>query len=203
MSLFGKIFKKEEKLPPIDLSVFKTDIHSHLIPGIDDGSKDLNDSLNMLKKFESLGFQKVITTPHVMCDFYKNTPENIREGKVNVQKALKEHNINIQFEAAAEYNLDDGLSEKIESKTILKLQDNYVLFELPFLSEPPNLQEIVFAFQTAGYRPILAHPERYGYWYNSFDKYQELRDKGILLQLNLLSLTGHYSPETRKVAEKW
>ena len=90
----------------------------------------------------------------------------------------------------------------INQKKILTLKDNYVLFELPFMSEPPNFQEVVFAFQTSGYKPILAHPERYSYWYDDFEKYEELKAKGILLQLNLLSLTGHYSPQTKKVAEK-
>lgn len=202
MSFFKNIFKKEPKLPPISLADFGTDIHSHLIPGIDDGAVDIEASITMIKKFKDLGFKKIITTPHTMCDYYKNTPEIIISGLEDVRKELKNQNINIVIQAASEYNLDDGLSKLIDEKKVLTMGDNYVLFELPFMSEPPNFQEIVFQFQTNGYKPILAHPERYTYWYDDFEKYDELRAKGILLQLNLLSLTGHYSPQTKKVAEK-
>lgn len=202
MSFLKNIFKKEPKLPPISFSAFGTDIHSHLIPGIDDGAADMEASIEMIKKFKELGFKKIITTPHTMCDYYKNTPETILGGIEDVRKELKAQNIDIEIHAASEYNLDDGLSKLIDDKQVLTIGDNYVLFELPFMSEPPNFQEIVFQFQTNGYKPILAHPERYTFWYDDFDKYDELRAKGILLQLNLLSLTGHYSPQTKKVAEK-
>ena len=137
-----------------------------------------------------------------MNDYYKNTPDTILGGLDTVRNELAQQNISFEIEAAAEYNLDDGLAGLIEKKEILTFGDNYVLFELPFMSEPPNFQEIVFEFQMAGYKPILAHPERYSYWYTDKEKYDELKSKGILLQLNLLSLTGHYSPQTRKVAEK-
>ena len=202
MSFLKNIFKKESKLPPINFADFGTDIHSHLIPAIDDGAADVEASITMIKKFKELGFQKIITTPHTMCDYYKNTPETILGGLEDVRKELKAQHIGIEISAASEYNLDDGLSKLIDDKQVLTMGDNYVLFELPFMSEPPNFQEIVFQFQTNGYKPILAHPERYSYWYDDFEKYEELRAKGILLQLNLLSLTGHYSPQTKKVAEK-
>ena len=202
MSFLKNIFKKEPKLPPLSMSDFGTDIHSHLIPGIDDGAADMEASISMIKKFHELGFKKIITTPHTMCDYYKNTPEIILGGLEDVRKELKAQSIDIEINAASEYNLDDGLSKLITDKQVLTMGDNYVLFELPFMSEPPNFQEIVFQFQTSGYKPILAHPERYSYWYDDFEKYDELRAKGILLQLNLLSLTGHYSPQTKKVAEK-
>jgi tyrosine-protein phosphatase YwqE len=202
MSFFSKIFKKEPTLDPIELGVFKSDIHSHLIPGIDDGAPDMDASVAMIKRFKEMGYNKIVTTPHVMCDYYKNTPEKILKGLDDVKSELSKQAIDIEISAAAEYNLDDGLAELIEKKEILTFGDNYVLFELPFMSEPKNFQEIVFKFQTNGYKPILAHPERYSYWYDEPEKFEELRAKGILLQLNLLSLTGHYSPQTRKIAEK-
>jgi len=202
MSFLKNIFKKEAKLPPIDLLVFGTDFHSHLIPGIDDGAPDMEATIKMIRKFSELGFKRIITTPHVMCDYYKNTPEIILEGLDDVRKELVNQNINIKIDAAAEYNLDDGLSDLIKNKKILTFCGNYVLFELPFLSEPRNLQEIIFELQTGGYQPILAHPERYSYWHNNFSMYEELRAKGVLLQLNLLSLAGHYSPQVKKIAEK-
>lgn len=202
MSFFSNIFKKEPPLPPVDLSTVRIDFHSHLIPGIDDGSPDMESSIIMIKKFKELGYQKIITSPHVMCDYYQNTPEKILKGLDEVRNELERQNIDIEFFAAAEYNLDDGLSKLIKEKKILTFGNNYVLFELPFMNEPPNLQEVIFDFQMAGYKPILAHPERYTYWYRNTERYEELKDRGVLMQLNLLSLTGHYSPETKKIAEK-
>ncbi|MCO6498812.1 MAG: histidinol phosphatase [Vicingus serpentipes] len=202
MSFFSSIFKREPNMPPADLSMVGVDFHSHLIPGIDDGSPDMESTIVMIQKFKEMGYQKIITTPHMMCDYYQNTPDKILKGLDEVREELVKQNINIEFFAAAEYNLDDGLSKLIKDKKILTFGDNYVLFELPFMSEPPNLQEIIFDLQMAGYKPILAHPERYSYWYRDFEKYEELKTRGVLLQLNLLSLTGHYSPETKKVAEK-
>lgn len=202
MSLFKKIFTKEPKLPPVDLAGFGVDFHSHLIPGIDDGAPDMESSLTMLREFKALGYGKVITTPHVMCDYYKNTPEIILGGLDKVKEELVKKSIDIDVEAAAEYNVDDGLADLIKQKQLLTFGDNYVLFELPFMQEPPNFQSIVFDLQMAGYQPILAHPERYNYWHKTMERFDEIRAAGVLLQLNLLSLTGCYSPETKKVAEK-
>ena len=201
MSFFSKIFKSEPKLDPIDLSVFKSDIHSHLIPGIDDGSPNMETSIKMVKKFVDLGYKKIVTTPHVMCDYYQNTPDKILKGLDELREELQKQNIKIDISAAAEYNLDDGLQALIDKKEILTFGNNHVLFELPFMQEPRNLQEIIFNFQMAGYKPILAHPERYTFWYDEFERYDELKSRGVLLQMNLLSLTNHYSPQTRKVAE--
>ena len=202
MSFFKKIFTSTPKLEPISLSIFGADIHSHLIPGIDDGSPDMDSSINMIRRFVDLGYKKIVTTPHVMCDYYKNTPEIILKGLEEVKNEMQKQNINIDISAAAEYNLDDGLEELIEKKQLLTFGDNHVLFELPFMTEPQNFQETVFNLQMAGYKPVLAHPERYSYWYDNFEKYEELKARGVLLQMNLLSLTGHYSPQTKKVAEK-
>lgn len=202
MSLFSRIFKKEKVFPPADLSVLKTDVHSHLIPAIDDGSKSMDDSISMIRRFKEFGFTKVTTTPHVMSDFYKNTPEIILGGLEEVKKELTKNKINVSMSAAAEYYLDENLEEKIKNKELLTIGENYVLFELPFMSEPPNLASTIFDLQTNGYKPILAHPERYGFWYQDFEKYRELKDKGVHLQLNILSLMGHYSPETKKIAER-
>lgn len=202
MSFLKNIFKKKEVYLPIDFSVFKTDMHSHLIPGIDDGSPDMETTIALIKEFKAMGYSKIITTPHVMCDYYKNTPEIILGGLENVREELKKQAIDIELFAVAEYNLDDGLEKLIDTKQILTFGDNYVLFELPFMQEPQNFQEVVFKFQTSGYKPILAHPERYNYWHKNFEKFEEVKAKSVLLQLNLLSLTGHYGPEVKKMGEK-
>ena len=202
MSLFSRLFRKEKMLDPIDLGRLVTDFHSHLIPGIDDGSKSMEDSIAMIRRFRELGYKNLITTPHVMSDFYKNDAKSILGGLNKVNEVLQKQRIDIHLTAAAEYYLDEAFEAKIDSGELLTFGNNYVLFELPFFAEPPNFAEVIFQLQTNGYKPILAHPERYGYWYNDFDKYTELKDKGVYLQLNVLSLIGHYSPETKKIAEK-
>jgi tyrosine-protein phosphatase YwqE len=202
MGIFS-IFKKKEKFPPFDFSHFTCDIHSHLIPGIDDGSKSLQESIELLKEFEAMGYKKIITTPHIMSDYYKNTPEIILAGLDKVREEAEKQGLNIKIDAAAEYYLDEYFIKKIKSKELLTFGNNFVLFELPFVAEPQALSEVIFELQMGGYKPILAHPERYMYWFGNIDeKVEDLKNKGALLQLNLLSLTGQYSPEVKKVAEK-
>jgi len=204
--MFGKIaqlFKSKEPLKePLDLGLLGTDIHSHFIPGIDDGSKDMAMSLELLNGMASYGYKKVITTPHVMSDMYKNTPEIINEGCDKLRQAIEAADLDMKVECAAEYYLDMEFGDKVNRKELLTFGDNYVLFELPFTMEPPNMGEVIFEMQLSGFKPVLAHPERYGYWFNDFEKYEQLDAKGVLLQLNINSLTGHYGPEVKKIAER-
>ena len=202
MSIWSKLFRREVVMPPADLSILGTDVHSHFIPGIDDGSKSLNETLDLLQEMIGFGYKKVITTPHIMSDYYKNTPEIILGELEKVREAIKDQNLDIEIEAAAEYYLDDYFEEKVEAKDLLTFGKNYVLFELPFASEPPMLHRAIFNMQTNGYKPILAHPERYMYWYDDFSMYETMVDKGVHLQLNINSLSGQYPPETKKVAQK-
>jgi len=202
VGLLSNIFNKQPKLEPIDYSILKTDLHSHLIPGIDDGSKSMEDSLNMLRKFSDLGFKKVITTPHVMSDFYKNTPEIILGGLEKVREAIAENNIPIEIEAAAEYYLDFHLDELTEKKNILTFGDNHVLFELSFTAEPARIKETIFNFITEGYKPILAHVERYPFYINEWKTIEDLVNRGVLLQLNINSLSGQYGPQVKKMGEQ-
>ena len=203
--MFGKIsqlFRSRPKLlDPLDLSVLKTDVHSHFLPGIDDGSPDMETTLELIRGMKDFGFQKLITTPHVMSDYYKNTPEIILGKLDEVRNALAREGIDIEIDAAAEYYLDTEFLELVKQKDLLTFGDNYVLFELPFLAEPPNLKKAIFELRLAGYRPVLAHPERYSYFHVQFEMYQEMLDNDVILQLNLNSLSGHYSPEVRKVSE--
>lgn len=203
MGFFSNIFKRKERLlEPADLSMLKTDFHSHLIPGIDDGAQNIEESILLISGLKDLGYQKIITTPHCMSDFYKNTPDIINNGLTKVKEELKLRGIDVSIEASAEYYLDDDFERKIDDGEIISFGDNYILFELPFLAEPPNFNQVVFKLQSMGYRPILAHPERYGFYYNQFETYQDFVDRGIYLQVNMMSLMGHYSPETQKIAEK-
>ncbi len=203
MRLLGRLFGKKEKLlDAADISSLQVDLHSHLIPGIDDGSQSLEDSMEMLRRFRELGYRKVITTPHVMSDFYKNTPEIILSGLETLRGAIKAQKLDIEIEASAEYYLDDMFEGILERDEILSFggAKKYLLFELPFVGEPVNMSRAIFNMQLKGYKPILAHPERYGFWERDFDKYEELHDKGVLLQLNINSLSGYYGPEAKKAA---
>lgn len=204
MGIFGSIFsRRETKRDPFDLSVFKVDMHSHLIPGIDDGSKSMDETIGMLTKFEALGFKKVITTPHIMSDYFRNTPEIILGGLAKVQAELKRINLNIEFEAAAEYYYDETLMEKLKNKEkLLTFGDNYLLFEFSFHSEPSQIDALIFEMITQNYKPVLAHFERYTFLHGSIDKATEWRAKGVNIQLNYNSLTGHYGPEVLKQARK-
>lgn len=204
MGIFSNIFKskKEKLIEPLDISVLNIDVHSHLIPGIDDGSKTIEETLQLLKHFQELGYKKVITTPHIMSDYYKNTPEIILGGLEDVRKAIAETDLTIEIDAAAEYNLDAEFDHLIEDGNLLTFGDNYVLFELPFFQEPPMLNEIIWKLQSKGYKPILAHVERFTFWFDDWERILEVKDRGVLFQVNINSLTGHYGPEVRKLAER-
>lgn len=203
MGIFSNIFKKKEQ-SFVDFADVRVDMHSHLIPGIDDGSKSMNDTIIMLKEFAALGFSKIITTPHIMSDFYRNTPDIILSGVDEVRNEIAKHEDlkHIDFSAAAEYYLDADFSNKLKNGPLLTFGQNYLLFEVSYVNEPENITASVFNMQSRGYRPVLAHPERYPFWNVKFEKYEEFFEKGILLQLNINSLSGHYGPGARKTAEK-
>ena len=192
--------KKKEKLHSIDFSVIKADMHSHLIPGIDDGAPDLNSSIILIKELVSLGFKKIITTPHVMSDIYRNSSENISYGLQELKKEIQKQEIQVEIEAAAEYYVDFEFEQKIKNRNFLTFGDNYVLIELSFSQAPNNLFEIIFKLQLEGYKVVLAHPERYGFYNNK--NYEELINRGVLFQINLLSLIGYYSTQIQSKAEE-
>lgn len=196
--MLKNIFHKRKK---IDLSELQTDVHSHLIPGIDDGAKTMEDTIEMLLKFQELGFKKVITTPHILSDLYPNTPEIIVDGYHNVKEELQKLDLNIGFEVAAEYFYDDHFIKEIERDTVLKFNQNHVLFEFSFHSKPLQVNELLFKIQSKGSVPVLAHYERYAFCIGNMKMAEELREKGCLIQINLNSLTGHYGPAIKKTAE--
>ena len=185
------------------LSFLKTDLHSHLLPGIDDGSPDMERTISHIKELSSLGYKKLITTPHVKAGIYPNTPQLITEILQQVREKLKEQNIDITIEAAAEYLLDEDFENLVKKREILTFgEKNYILIEISFIAPPLNLNEIIFTLKTQGYMPVMAHPERYGYWFNDLNKIAYLKEIGCLLQLNLLSLSGYYGKEVKQTAFK-
>lgn len=202
MGLFN-IFKKNARLDtPIDLSVLGADVHSHFIPGIDDGAKTIEDSVQMITEMYNMGYKKVITTPHIMSDYYRNTPEIILNGLEKVKAALHKNNIPIEVEAASEYYIDFDFERKLKEEKLLTFGNKYLLFEISYMNPPDNLYHVIFEMQLLGYKPVLAHPERYNFWHKDFEKYESFIDKGVLLQMNINSLTGYYSESTKKIAEQ-
>lgn len=201
MSLFSKLFSKKENLPPADLSVLGCDMHSHFIPGIDDGAKDMDDALSLLRSMEETGYKKVITTPHVMSDGYRNTPEIIHGGLEKLRAAAKAAGIGLQIDAAAEYYFDFDLENKLKQQPLV-FGKNYLLFEVSYMNPPEGVERFIFNAQTNGFKLILAHPERYPFWYDDFGQYEKLKEKGVFFQLNINSLTGYYSIPTKRIAEQ-
>lgn len=191
---------KKPVVPQIDFSALGTDLHSHLIPGIDDGAQDVAQSIELIRKLSGLGFKKIITTPHVMVDHYRNTPETIRTGLAILRKAISKQSIDVTLEAAAEYYLDEDFENKLDKGEVLTF-NNYLLFELSFSNFPINLLEIIEKIISKGYKPLLAHPERYSYLHGSVINYKRIKDAGCYLQLNTISLTGYYGKPVQKAAE--
>ena len=143
MSFFGKLFGVEKKLPPIDIAnLIKVDMHSHLIPGIDDGSKTMEESIELIRAFKEFGYKKIITTPHIMSDYYKNTPEIINDGLAKLRLELGKQKIEMEINAAAEYYLDFDFSDKIHTEKLLTFGKNYLLIEVSYLNEPDNIDAI-------------------------------------------------------------
>lgn len=197
--MFSWFTKTSQETPP-PLSV---DMHSHLLPGIDDGVKTLEESIAVIAQFKKLGYNKLITTPHIMQDAFRNTPELIRQKLTEVQAALLQNNIEIQITAAAEYYLDEVFVQRLNNnEELLTISNKYLLFETNFLTEPLNLKDFIFLASTKGYRLILAHPERYLYLHNNLAKVEDLIDRDVLFQLNISSLTGHYSKPAQILARK-
>ncbi|MBI5217913.1 MAG: capsular biosynthesis protein [Bacteroidia bacterium] len=202
MGLFQNIFGKGKNADPANLATLITDLHSHLIPGVDDGVKNVEQSLELITAIHSLGFSKIITTPHVMSDTFRNTPEIILAGLADVKKAVKEAALPVTIEAAAEYYIDDHFAEKLKNKEVLTFAGNKILIELPFFNEPQNFLSVIFELTVAGYKPVLAHVERYTYWYHDFENYIKLKDRDVLFQMNIVSLCDEGSGHLKKMTEK-
>lgn len=176
------------------------DIHSHLLPGIDDGAPTMDHTIGMLRKFEELGYQKLIMTPHIMSGVYDNTSEIILKKLEEVRRVSTDLGLKLILEASAEYYFDETLFERIRNKDLLPFQENHILFEFSFRNQPSQIEEIVFQLKSAGYQPVLAHFERYIYFHPSIEVARSLRERGCFIQVNLNSFTGHYGPDVKNQA---
>ncbi|MFD2719725.1 tyrosine-protein phosphatase [Hymenobacter monticola] len=206
--LFGGAAPEPAPAAPVAaLATLGADMHSHLLPGLDDGAETVEHSLDLLRALRALGYRKLVMTPHIMGDFYKNTPEGIRAALQLMREAATAAGLtDVELSCAAEYYLDEFLGRKLADGTEMLTfggEKRYLLFETSYMNEPLNLYEIIFEMKSQGYRPVLAHPERYTYLYGRFAEIEKMRrDYDVLLQVNLNSLAGYYSPGAKKVAEQ-
>jgi len=178
------------------------DFHSHLLPGIDDGAKSDADTLQLVSNLQQLRFEQLITTPHIMKNVWENTFESITKKAETTRELLKRNGFEIPFKAAAEYLMDANFSELVQNEKLLALKERHVLVEMSYINPPIQLYDILFDMQVAGYKPVLAHPERYLVYHHNFEEYEKLKHAGCQFQLNLLSVVGYYGEAVANVAKK-
>ncbi len=178
------------------------DIHSHLLPGIDDGAQTFEDSKRLIQSLNGYGISQFITTPHIINNVWDNSSVQIKDLKIATVLELEKHQITVPIRTAAEYMMDDYFVKLFKTEKLLTLKDNYVLVEMSYINPPIQLYEILFDLQVAGYIPVLAHPERYLFYHTNFDEYQKLKRAGCFFQLNLAAIVGYYGDSITKIAEK-
>lgn len=197
------IFHFFKKYPKNDnLEWLEVDMHSHLLPGIDDGSPNVATSVGYIKQLSELGLNKFICTPHIFKEVYPNNTQTILPVLAQTKAVLKAENVNVEIAAAAEYMMDIDFLEILKTEKLLTLPNNYVLIEMSYAAKNNQIAQYIFELNVKGYKPILAHPERYNYYHASYNEYKRFKDLGCLLQLNILSLAGYYGKEVKTTALK-
>ncbi len=192
------IFKKKPK--EAARLCFSTDIHCHLVPGVDDGSPDAGTSVDLIESMQRWGIDTIFASPHVTQNTFENSIDTISPAMEKLRAELAARGNTIKIGHSAEYRIDELFMRRLEANELMLLPNNFILIENSFLQEPWNLDQLVFDLQVRGLRPILAHPERYSYYYNKKERYEELHNAGLMFQINLLSLAGAYGKAERSVA---
>jgi tyrosine-protein phosphatase YwqE len=191
--------KKQQEI--FDYGILNADMHSHLLPGVDDGARDMESSIRLIKDLKDLGYKKLITTPHIMWDMYKNTREDLLSRFDVLKEQVEKEVPGMEMAIAAEYFLDDNVKKLLERKApFLTIGENLVLVEFSMASEPLDLKEILFEMQMQGYQPVIAHPERYVYHEKNKSFFEELKIAGYYFQLNIISLAGAYGKSSAELA---
>jgi tyrosine-protein phosphatase YwqE len=194
--MFGFFKKKEVKKTQLQVLPFEalvTDMHSHILPGIDDGAQTVEDSILLIDTLYKKGFRNFICTPHIYNELYPNSPATIKAAFELLEPVAKEKFPDVNIRYAAEYFMDEVFDENLEKgEKLLTVAQDYVLVEHSFMQAPFDLKEKIFNIQMAGYTPIIAHPERYEFYMQNKKGYDSLYDAGCVFQINLLSLMGYY-----------
>lgn len=192
-------FKKKTSLRELIPDGY-VDIHSHLLCGIDDGAKTIEDSRFIIESMLDLGFVQVVTTPHTTPLIWENTKEGILKKYAEVKKTLPNLTQKIALRAASEYMMDDSFLKRMQEEPLLTIKENYVLVEMSYINPPIQLFDILFELKSNGYQIVLAHPERYNFYHQNTEVYKKLKKSGCFFQLNLLSATGYYGEHVLKAA---
>ena len=195
--MFDFLKKKKE---PAQLCI-STDIHCHLVPGVDDGAKDAFVAADIIERMQALGIKRIIASPHVAQDTFENTPEGLDTALAELKAELISRGMDIDISRSAEYRLDDFSLSQIDGGEASLLPNSHILVENSFMQEPWGLEQILFNLQLKGLKPILAHPERYFYYHKNLKRYDEIHGAGAYFQINLLSLSGYYGKEEKTIAE--
>jgi tyrosine-protein phosphatase YwqE len=200
--MFNFFSRSKSSKEKADYSMLRADMHSHLLPGIDDGAPDMENSLHLIRGMMDLGFSKLITTPHIMWDMYQNTREIVLAKLAEVKGAVLANGLNVTIHAGAEYFVDEHVELLLKrNASFLTVSGPMVLVEFSMAYPSQGLKDVLFDMQMQGYQPIIAHPERYIYLERTKDFYDELKDIGCLFQLNLLSLTNYYGKAPHELAQ--
>ncbi|MCX2719839.1 tyrosine-protein phosphatase [Lentiprolixibacter aurantiacus] len=179
------------------------DMHNHILPGIDDGAKTVEDSLKLIRGFQELGINRFIATPHIMQDYYPNTPATIKSSRnLLANQLLANKMIDVVLEAAAEHMLDSNFENLLKEGEVMPVRNKYLLVEMSFYQETRNVETDLAAVFDAGYIPIMAHPERYSYLHTDLKNYEVYKRNGVLFQVNLLSLAGQYGKRIQEKAKE-
>lgn len=192
-------FNRSSKSKHTDFSSIGIDMHSHLIPGVDDGAKDVQDSIQLISGLKELGFHHLITTPHTLQDIHPNTTETLKNAHSLLEGKLPD---GITLNLSSEYYLDEQFHNQLSEGNLMPLPGNRLLVEFSQISRPHDLEEVFFDLGIKGYQIILAHPERYLFFHKQFDYYKRIKEMGVELQVNALSLTEHYGKHIKSIAEK-
>ncbi|MDR2283829.1 MAG: protein tyrosine phosphatase [Sphingobacterium sp.] len=204
MGIFSKLFGKAQSETKVltlgKLAFLEVDMHNHLLPGIDDGSQSVEQSMSLIRGLHGMGFEKFVCTPHIMEGVHPNTKSTISTAHALLSKEIRNSETKVEIFAAAEHMIDDGLEALVKKDNLCVIPGGYVLIEMSYLSESKALFQTIMDIQNLGYKPILAHPERYNYYHYNFDMYKQIKDAGCLLQLNLLSISRYYGTEVKVAA---
>lgn len=195
-NLFGRKPKEPTTL------FYHTDVHSHILPGVDHGAQTVTDSIEMLRLQVEMGISRVMCTSHVTAETFENTPETLTAACELLKQAIVDEGLPVEIFASAEYRIDEYWSSEYAAGHVLPMPGNYLLLENSFVQELIEIDELMFDVQVKGYHPILAHPERYRYYNAHHERYEKLHKGNVKFQVNLLSLAGYFG-KAAKVNALW
>ena len=187
--------KAEIKLP------YCTDVHNHILPGVDHGATDIENALDLIKEQMSMGITRFIFTPHITKSTFENTPDTINAAYAIFKEAIEQSGLDIKFSVSAEYLLDEFSLNQFSNDIFIPMPQEHILLENAFQQERIDLDEIIFDIQTKGFTPIMAHPERFPYYATRKERYKHLHNAGALFQVNLMSFAGYFGRTARSNAE--